>query len=736
MDRVFLLLILLFSASISLLHAQETKGTEIERVTSLATLVETHWSNNPEQAIAYSREALALLALSADPRLEGLTRFYKGSAHFVLGEYDSTLVEVNQLHILSKKTRNKKLQADATSLWGRVQRRQGNYARSLDFYQEALNLYLKLDEKPGIANSLDRIGLNFRNLGDYDQALDFHLRALDIREALSDPQGVSMTLTNIGHVYRNLGNYNLSLDFYKRSLDKKEELGDERGIAISLFSIGDILLLQTNDIESLSFFTRALEINEELGDRHGIAITLNKLGDAYQNIGNSRDALNYLVRARRIFEDIGNKPGQATALISLGNIHSNLGNFDAAQTAIEQAIDVAEEIEAQRLIRDAYQNLTDIYERQGEYEHALLAHKRHKIAHDSLFNGESQAALAELQTRYQTREQKQEIDLLSSQRQIQRLWLGGLLGGILLLACIAVLIYSRYRIKNRANQALTEANANLEASLRRLRETQDRLIHAEKMASLGAMTSGVAHEIKNPLNFVKNFAQLSIELADELDGEINQVTAKLDSGTQENVVELLENLKYNSRKIEEHSKRADGIVHSMIQHADGKPGQFEPTDINSLLDEYVKLACRNVQTNQPNLHVEIKRLYDHSLASTLVKPSELGRVFLNILNNAFEAASRRQHLNHEDHAHLLTVETSKGADFIEIRISDNGPGIPLELQNKIFEPFFTTKPTGQGTGLGLSLSYNIIAEGHGGKLWVESEEGQGATFILTLPSSH
>lgn len=274
---------------------------------------------------------------------------------------------------------------------------------------------------------------------------------------------------------------------------------------------------------------------------------------------------------------------------------------------------------------------------------------------------------------------------------------------------------------------LEAAKKNVEDALTELKAAQTQLIHNEKMASLGQMTAGIAHEIKNPLNFVNNFAVLSEELAEEL-------AEAIESG-EEDINEILADLKQNAAAIAKHGRRADAIVKSMMQHARGGSGERESTNINNLVEEYVNLAFHGKRAAKPGFGVEIERDYDESLKEIVVKAQEIGRVLLNLLNNAFDAVEEKFSRANSADKPIVKVTTSLNENYLEIRISDNGCGIPEEIKEKIFEPFFTTKPTGAGTGLGLSLSYDIITQGHGGMLSVISKAGEGTTLIVKLPSS-
>ena len=280
---------------------------------------------------------------------------------------------------------------------------------------------------------------------------------------------------------------------------------------------------------------------------------------------------------------------------------------------------------------------------------------------------------------------------------------------------------------------VAERTADLQKALHHLTEAQDQLIHAEKMASLGQLTAGIAHEIKNPLNFVNNFAQLSIELADELEEEIEGHEDKALAEVREALKEILGQLKQNAAKIREHGTRADGIVRSMLEHSRTGPSQRRAMDLNALVDEFVNLAYHGMRARQDGFNVTFERRYDEAVGEVEVVPQELGRVFVNLLNNAFDAVHAKKQTADGAYVPTIAVGTRRNGDTVEVQVRDNGTGIDEAVRQKIFEPFYTTKPTGEGTGLGLSLSYDIVTQGHGGMLAVESAEGEGATFIITLP---
>ena len=277
--------------------------------------------------------------------------------------------------------------------------------------------------------------------------------------------------------------------------------------------------------------------------------------------------------------------------------------------------------------------------------------------------------------------------------------------------------------ENQATALLTEKK-RLENTLSNLQTTQSQLIQAEKMASLGELTAGIAHEIQNPLNFVNNFSEVSNELIDEMNEE-------LDKGDLEEAKAISLDIKQNLEKINHHGKRADNIVKGMLQHSRSSSGTKELTDINALADEYLRLAYHGLRAKDKSFNAELVTNFDNSIGSINIMPQDIGRVILNLITNAFYAVNEKKQRDTKFKP-IVAVSSKKSDKHITISVSDNGDGIPEKVKEKIFQPFFTTKPTGQGTGLGLSMSYDIVTKGHGGELQVESNEGEGTTFIINL----
>ncbi|MDB5119359.1 MAG: histidine kinase [Sphingobacteriales bacterium] len=274
---------------------------------------------------------------------------------------------------------------------------------------------------------------------------------------------------------------------------------------------------------------------------------------------------------------------------------------------------------------------------------------------------------------------------------------------------------------------INKQKEELENTLVELKTTQNQLIQQEKMASLGELTAGIAHEIQNPLNFVNNFSDVSIELLNEMEEELK-------AGHKEDAIAIAADIKQNLQKISTHGQRADSIVKGMLQHSRSATGDKEPTDINALADEYLRLSYHGLRAKDKTFNATLETNYDESIGKIEVIPQDIGRVFLNLFNNAFYAVTEKKKLQADgDYKPVVSVTTIKKKHQVIIKVSDNGIGIPKKAADKIYQPFFTTKPTGEGTGLGLSMSYDIIRKGHNGEIKVASVEGEFTEFTIILP---
>jgi len=367
----------------------------------------------------------------------------------------------------------------------------------------------------------------------------------------------------------------------------------------------------------------------------------------------------------------------------------------------------------------AYENLFVIFRMRNEtdsiYKYMDLAMR----SKDSLNNHrvKSAAQFQNLFLREQLRLKELEKDRIQFRNKVRTY---SMLAGSGLLLLLAIIFYRNFRQKQKAKDKIEKAYDEL-------RSTQTQLIQREKMASLGELTAGIAHEIQNPLNFVNNFSEVNRELLVEMKNEMN-------SGNLDEANSIADDVINNHEKINQHGKRADAIVKGMLQHSRTSSGQKEPTDINALANEYLRLAYHGLRAKDKSFNAKAETDLDQSIRNINAVPQDIGSVLLNLINNAFYAVSEKQGQNIAGYEPIVIVSTRKVNAKIAISVRDNGNGIPQKMLDKIFQPFFTTKPAGQGTGLGLSLSYDIITKGHGGELKVETEEGEFSEFIIILPA--
>ena len=365
--------------------------------------------------------------------------------------------------------------------------------------------------------------------------------------------------------------------------------------------------------------------------------------------------------------------------------------------------------------------LSDVYGKLGDLENSILYLQkfRETITSRNNLNLANQTQKLEVEALIQKSEQDRSI--LEHQKRNQLMMLGFLGSTLLITAGFLFIVF-------RSNRQKQKANSELSLTLAELKATQNQLIQSEKMASLGELTAGIAHEIKNPLNFVNNFSELSSELLDEMVEEIEK-------GDQEEAYAIVDDLKQNLQKILEHGKRADGIVKGMLMHSRGSSGDKEMTDVNALCDEYLRLAYHGLRAKDSTFNAGMETNFDDSLPKIEIVPQEMGRVLLNLITNAFYAVHEKSKtIGETNYQPKVSVSTNTDEGTLTIAVADNGPGIPDDIKKKIFQPFFTTKPTGSGTGLGLSLSYDIV-KAHGGRLLTDTDPGKGTTFSIILPLS-
>jgi signal transduction histidine kinase len=420
---------------------------------------------------------------------------------------------------------------------------------------------------------------------------------------------------------------------------------------------------------------------------------------------------------------------------TLTQYYINRKDYDKLIPLITEQVKAAEKQGDIGNVQWRYALLSEAYEHKKDFEKAYgFLDKAYKLK-DSLYQLRNVQEVAEMEMQKQ-----QEIQETASieQKRLQetenarisfrnKVRLYALLAGVLILLVIAGILWRNNRRKQKDKLKIEKAYHDLES-------TQAQLIQSEKMASLGELTAGIAHEIQNPLNFVNNFSEVNSELIDELEQEANK-------GNLDSIKSIAKGIKENEQKINHHGKRADAIVKGMLQHSRPGTSQLESTDINALADEYLRLAYHGLRAKDKTFNASLQTDFDPGIGLIKIIPQDMGRVLLNLYNNAFYAVTQKKSSFAKasaaeaagDYEPIILVSTKKIGEKVQIKVKDNGPGIPPKVFDKIFQPFFTTKPTGQGTGLGLSLSYDIITKQHHGTITVNTREGEFTEFIIVLP---
>jgi two-component system, NtrC family, sensor kinase len=411
----------------------------------------------------------------------------------------------------------------------------------------------------------------------------------------------------------------------------------------------------------------------------------------------------------------------------MGSIFKMQGKYREAIPYFKKSFEAVKDADLyEAAIGSAYSDLSECYEKTGDYSKALAAYKTSSEITDSVRSKTNIQKATELSMNFEF-EKKQELakeeqdkkNAVTNARQL------ALLVGLAFTFILAVVTFYAFRTKQKANALLNQQKQELQSALTELRTTQAQLVQREKMASLGELTAGIAHEIQNPLNFVNNFSELNMELIDEMEKELN-------NGNKDDAVALAGDIRKNLEKTNYHGKRADAIVKGMLQHSQGTSGQKEMTDVNVLTDKYLRLSYHGFRAKDKSFNVTRQTDFDQDVGKINIISQDVGRVLLNMFNNAFYSVSEKKKKAHDGYEPTVLVKIKRLGNKIEITVRDNGSGISENVLDKVFQPFFTTKPTGEGTGLGLSLSYDIITKVHGGQIKIESKEGEFAEFIIVL----
>jgi two-component system, NtrC family, sensor kinase len=618
------------------------------------------------------------------------------------------------------------------------------------FAEEHRLLAQKLNLKLHEAIALTQLGYASLNQSRYNSALQFLISAKAIGEEkisqkdilpphylvqlypekLHSPEKIRMVLLasvhhNLGHLYTTLEKYPKALDEYYLAKSYAEKLDIKAFLQHALMNIGRAYKLSGNYNKALYYENKAYELSNTGGNKKYQSNILANLGDIYFNQKDLQTAKKYFDEAvsQSILHD--NLRSLVWAYEGLATVSLAAGQSDRALNYAHQSLALAKSIGFERRIFIADTVLASIHQARGQYDSAFFYYKRGVNRRDQLYNAAKEQELDNILLS----DLKRRADIETARKEYRnKLQLYGTIAIILFFIIIAFIFWRNSQQRKKANQMLLKQKNSLEQTLGQLKATQAQLIQSEKMASLGELTAGIAHEIQNPLNFVNNFSEVNTELIDELKAEIANNNMK-----EANVI--ADDIKENEQKINHHGKRADAIVKGMLQHSRSSSGKTEATDINALTDEYLRLAYHGMRAKDKAFNANLVTDYDEGLGSIHVIQQDFGRAILNLITNAFYAVKEKalsaKKSSDKIYEATVTVTTKKLDNAVVISVKDNGTGIPQKVVDKIFQPFYSTKPTGEGTGLGLSITYDII-KAHGGELKVDSKEGEGAEFIIRL----
>jgi signal transduction histidine kinase len=589
--------------------------------------------------------------------------------------------------------------------------------------QQLLTLAKKIGYIKGEVGGLNGIANVFRNTGNYVKALEIYLQALKKAEAINDKGAMATTLSNMANVYADQGDERQAVTYTRQAIMAAKSVSNQRLVLTSSLNLGDSYE-NLNQLDSAKAYTiQAYDMALKMNNDRVLGIALNNLGNIYSKLGRNAVAMSYYRRGMPFLKETGIEDGLCETYLGMADLFQKAGNIDSSLYYAKQALAIAQNIGLISFVLQASSFLTSYYTSIHNVDSAFFYQSATIAAKDSLFSQEKQQEFQRLS--YDETLRQQQIQEAKKEAQTQ-LKFNALFGGLGTLLVVAFLLFRNNRQKQKANSQLTHQKQKVESTLQELKSTQAQLVQREKMASLGELTAGIAHEIQNPLNFVNNFAQLNKEMLAEMGEEIER-------GNYEEVKNMASNIEANEEKIAHHGRRADAIVKGMLQHSRHSTGEKEPTHINAVADEYLRLSLFSIKTKNKTFNAILKTDYDKTIGKVSIVPQDIGRVLLNLFNNAFYAVQEKKKEENNQYQPTVSVSTKKGNSNIEIKVADNGTGIPKQVLDRIYQPFFTTKPPGQGTGLGLSLTYDIITKEHNGTIRVESKEGEGTVFIITLP---
>ena len=590
------------------------------------------------------------------------------------------------------------------------------------FYSDVTIELADKNNLPSIkAQMLSLKGATVLEAGKLPESLQFQFEALGISEKIKDTSNIGYALNRIGNIYMELGDYKKANEYYFKSKDLFEKIGDSGMVYNEVSNIGNIFDLMQIPDSGLYYQQIVYDAALKNTDRKYFTRPemMFRMGNAHSLKGDKEKAM-YFYKQGIKEANIDNDTRNLTMNnLFLAKLYDELNMPDSSIKYAYNAIQTGKTISFRKGVYDASILISGLYKKRNQDDSAYKYLSVANVEKDSLTGTKRFQELQRIILDEQERQRNVEVKRIAEQNKQKQM---ALITGLAIFLIIASILYGNNKQKQKTNKIL-------ESTLNNLKSTQSQLIQSEKMASLGELTAGIAHEIQNPLNFVNNFSEVNTELIDEMKIE-------MDKGNINDAKVIADDIKENEKKINYHGKRADAIVKGMLQHSSSGSGKKEPTDINKLADEYLRLAYHGLRAKDKSFNATMKTDYDDSIGNINIIPQDIGRVILNLITNAFYVVAEKKALRQaqgDSYEPTVSVSTKKINGKVEISVKDNGNGIPQKVFDKIFQPFFTTKPTGQGTGLGLSLAYDIV-KAHGGELKVNTKENEGTEFRISLPA--
>ena len=607
-----------------------------------------------------------------------------------------------------------------------------NYKDDPEMISEAANLtnYFKTINDPAALDYIQlALGGYLSHTGDFNRVLSDAMRILSRSEKRKDNYGQMLANKVISLAYYAARDLEKTITYDKKTLALAQIIGDTYDLSSAYNNLGADFADYGYADSGIGYARLGVKYAKQLNDSALLSTTLGTLGENYMSQKKYDSARVLLHEALQLAKswDILN---YVWTLNDCAQLFLEINQPDSAKVYTKKAVPLAIEKGFKPQLLRAYKYLYAAYEKTGPIDSSLKFLQLIVQTKDSLFSVEKTKQLQAINLSEQAREQEAAQEKAALQNKIK---LYAMLGVLFVFFTIGILLFRNNKQKQKANLFITDQKQQVEKALAELKATQSQLIQSEKMASLGELTAGIAHEIQNPLNFVNNFSEVSNELIDEMKEELSK-------GNYDDAKDIADDVKQNLEKINHHGKRADAIVKGMLQHSRSSSATNEPTDINKLADEYLRLAYHGLRAKDKSFNATMKTDFDQTIGNINIIPQDMGRVILNLITNAFYVVDEKKKSGIEGYEPTVTISTKSINGKVEIKVVDNGNGIPQKLLDKIFQPFFSTKPTGQGTGLGLSLSYDIV-KAHGGELKVETKparagtnrEGKGSEFVIQLP---